>query len=85
MAQRQNNQLVLHDRVISKVALPGVPQGTPGKVILTNGFSRDGVAAGRSWVRYRVLFETDDRNGTDVGSLDRDSLTLIDKNGNPIS
>jgi hypothetical protein len=37
-------------------ALPGVPQGTRGRVYLVDGFT---------WTRYRVLFE----NGVDVGSI----------------
>jgi hypothetical protein len=42
-------------------ALPGVPQGTKGRVYLVAGFA---------WTRYRVLFE----NGVDIGSLDGSSL-----------
>jgi hypothetical protein len=42
-------------------ALPGVPQGTTGRVYLVDGFA---------WTRYRVLFD----NGIDVGSLDGSSL-----------
>jgi regulator of protease activity HflC (stomatin/prohibitin superfamily) len=42
-------------------ALPGVPEGTRGRVELVAGFA---------WTRYRVLFE----NGVDVGSLDGSSL-----------
>ncbi|HET6775722.1 MAG TPA: hypothetical protein VFH36_20590 [Acidimicrobiales bacterium] len=42
-------------------ALPGVPQGTAGRVYLVDGFA---------WTRYRVLFD----NGVDVGSLDGTSL-----------
>jgi hypothetical protein len=42
-------------------ALPGVPQGTKGRVYLVDGFA---------WTRYRVLFD----NGVDVGSLDGSSL-----------
>lgn len=42
-------------------ALPGVPQGTSGRVLLVDGFA---------WTRYRVLFD----NGVDVGSLDGSSL-----------
>jgi hypothetical protein len=41
--------------------LPGVPQGTRGRVYLVDGFA---------WTRYRVLFE----NGIDVGSLDGTAL-----------
>ena len=42
-------------------ALPGVPEGTRGRVNLVAGFA---------WTRYRVLFE----NGVDVGSLDGSTL-----------
>jgi hypothetical protein len=42
-------------------ALPGVPEGTRGRVELVAGFA---------WTRYRVLFE----NGVDVGSLDGSTL-----------
>jgi hypothetical protein len=41
--------------------LPGVPQGTKGRVYLVDGFA---------WTRYRVLFD----NGIDVGSLDGATL-----------
>jgi hypothetical protein len=41
--------------------LPGVPEGTRGRVNLIDGFA---------WTRYRVLFE----NGVDVGSLDGSTL-----------
>ena len=41
--------------------LPGVPQGTSGRVYLVDGFA---------WTRYRVLFD----NGVDVGSLDGSAL-----------
>jgi hypothetical protein len=41
--------------------LPGVPEGTQGRVYLVDGFA---------WTRYRVLFA----NGIDVGSLDGTTL-----------
>ena len=66
MAKRTGNELLLHDRVISKVDLPRVPAGTPGKVILTSGWDHKD---GRDWQRFRVLFEIGGPNGTDVGSL----------------
>jgi hypothetical protein len=75
MAKRTGDTLLLHDRVVNNVALPGVPAGTAGKVILVNGFR---------WIRYRVLFDTGVVNGADVGSLDRKVLTLVDKKGNPV-
>lgn len=41
--------------------LPGVPQGTRGRVYLVDGFT---------WTRYRVLFE----NGIDIGSISGPAL-----------
>ncbi|MDH3707700.1 MAG: hypothetical protein OES57_16660, partial [Acidimicrobiia bacterium] len=41
--------------------LPGVPEGTPGKVL---------VSVGLTWIRYRVRFG----NGVELGSLDRSVL-----------
>ncbi len=32
-----------------------------------------------TWIRYRVLFDTEQQNGTDAGSLDRSTLQRIDK------
>lgn len=46
-----------HQRVVARVALPGVPAGTEGRVMYEAGFS---------WVRYRVQFV----NGVERGSLD---------------
>jgi len=61
--KRVGDELLFHDKVVAAEDLVGVPKGTPGKVILKNGFR---------WVRYRVLFE----NGKDIGSLDRSQLML---------
>ncbi|HEX9258511.1 MAG TPA: hypothetical protein VF855_03170 [Acidimicrobiales bacterium] len=59
LAKPHTDQLDLrvHDKVRATVELPGVPEGTEGKVILANGFN---------WLRYRVLFT----NGVEVGDLD---------------
>jgi len=46
-----------HQKVRAWVDLPGVPVGTPGKVLQVGGLT---------WIRYRVLFE----NGVDHGLLD---------------
>jgi hypothetical protein len=46
------------DRVVAAVDLPGVPAGTPGRVVVP--------PVGFTWVRYRVRFE----NGVELGSLD---------------
>jgi hypothetical protein len=50
-----------NDTVKTLDPLPGVPQGTKGRVYLVDGFA---------WTRYRVLFE----NGIDVGTLDGTTL-----------
>ena len=49
--------LSMGDTVSATVELPGVPEGTKGKVILANGFN---------WLRYRVLFD----NGVELADLD---------------
>jgi hypothetical protein len=54
--------LRLGDRVLAKIELPGVAVGTPGKVILANGFN---------WMRYRVRFE----NRVELADLDERHLT----------
>jgi len=46
-----------HEKVRAWIDLPGVPVGTPGKVLQV---------AGVTWIRYRVLFE----NGVNHGLLD---------------
>jgi hypothetical protein len=42
--------------------LPGVPEGTPGKVVLVNGWDL--------WIRYHVMFD----NGVALGSINREHL-----------
>ncbi len=37
-----------HDRVVAAEDLPGVPEGTPGTVLMVTGLS---------WIRYRVHFD----------------------------
>ena len=49
--------LSMHDKVVAIADLPGVPNGTKGKVLLANGMN---------WRRYRILFE----NGQELGHLD---------------
>ena len=68
LARPRPDQLDLRrgDRVVSKVPLPGVPDGTEGRVILANGFN---------WMRYRVRF----RNGAEVADLDERHLTPTGK------
>jgi len=50
-----------NDVVKATTDLPGVPQGTLGKIKVINGFA---------WTRYWVFFE----NGVDVGQLDTNEL-----------
>jgi hypothetical protein len=59
LAKPHEDQLDLRmgDKVTAKVDLSDIPAGTPGKVILANGFN---------WLRYRVLFD----NGVERGDLD---------------
>lgn len=53
-----------HQKVRAWVDLPGVPVGTPGKVLQVGGLS---------WIRYRVLFE----NGVDHGLLDGRHIVAV--------
>ena len=54
-------QLRKKAKVTAAVDLRGVPEGTPGRVMLVDGFS---------WVRYWVRFD----NGVELGSVRRDQL-----------
>lgn len=45
------------DRVVAAEDLPGVPEGTPGTVVMVGGLS---------WIRYRVRFD----NGAELSLLD---------------
>jgi hypothetical protein len=51
-----------NERVKALDDLPGVPQGTEGRVLLVAGFT---------WTRYRVSFD----NGMDLGSIDGSHLS----------
>ena len=61
MATEDPELLTRGDKVYAAEDLRGVPQGTPGRVL---------VVVGLSWIRYRVQFA----NGVELGSLDRDQL-----------
>jgi hypothetical protein len=63
LAKPHEGQLDLRigDKVQAIVDLPGIAEGTAGKVILANGFN---------WQRYRVLFAT----GAEHGDLDRRNI-----------
>ncbi len=49
------------EKVVASTAMPGIPEGTPGRVTMVAGFD---------WVRYWVRFE----NGVVRGSLNRKNL-----------
>lgn len=57
MARTHSISLKRHEKVLANVDLPGVPAGTPGKVLQM---------AGLTWIRYRVRFD----NGVELGQLD---------------
>lgn len=50
-----------HEKIVANIDMPGIPVGTPGKILLVNGMT---------WRRYRVLFA----NGVNRGSLDHRHL-----------
>lgn len=54
-------------KVVAFTDLPGVPEGTAGKIAVIGGWDR--------WVRYHVLFD----NGVDLGSIDRAYLAPAKK------
>jgi len=54
------------ERVKAAVDLRGVPEGTEGRVMFSNGVD---------WIRYWVSFD----NGIDMGSLDRAKLVRPDE------
>jgi hypothetical protein len=66
LAQPHTGQINLRtgDKVRATVDLPGVPQGSEGKVILANGFN---------WMRYRIRFD----NGIELGDLDHRNLEPV--------
>ncbi len=55
---RVSSTCALGDKVRATIDLPGVAEGTEGKVMLANGFN---------WQRYRVRFP----DGTELGDLDQ--------------
>jgi hypothetical protein len=50
-------EFVHKDRVEAVQDLPGVPAGTPGRIVMVTGLS---------WIRYRVEFD----NGVELNLLD---------------
>lgn len=51
------DQFAPKDRVVAAQDLPGVPEGTPGRIVTVNGLT---------WIRYRVRFD----NGVELNLLD---------------
>lgn len=54
-------------KVIAFDDLPGVPEGTKGKIALVGGWDR--------WIRYHVMFD----NGVAIGSINREHLVPAKK------
>jgi hypothetical protein len=52
-----DTEFVRKDRVVAAQDRPGVPEGTPGTVVMVTGLS---------WIRYRVHFD----NGVELNLLD---------------
>lgn len=57
-----DGELKRKSKVRAFTSLPGVPEGTGGRVVLVNGWDQ--------WIRYHVIFE----NGVSLGSLNRQHL-----------
>jgi hypothetical protein len=57
-----DTEFIRKDRVTAAEDRPGVPQGTPGVVVMVTGLS---------WIRYRVRFD----NGVELNMLDGRYLT----------
>ena len=63
MAKKRIYELRTKQVVYAAEAMPGVPQGTKGFVIMPGGLT---------WHRYRVRFA----NGVELGLVDRKQLSL---------
>jgi len=63
MPRRESTDELLRpkERVVATSSMPGIPEGTTGKVILPEGLT---------WIRYWVRFD----NGVVRGTLDRSKL-----------
>lgn len=63
MAKKESTDKVLKpkERVVATSEMPGIPEGTTGKVILPEGLT---------WIRYWVRFD----NGVVRGTIDRSKL-----------
>ena len=59
------NPLKRKQKVIATIDLPGVPEGTEGKIRVANGIE---------WFRYWVDFD----NGTKLGRVDHDDVVKVE-------
>lgn len=57
----QTTPLRRKDKVVAAEPMPGIPAGTPGRVVMVSGIQ---------WIRYWVRFE----NGVERGSISRSKL-----------
>ncbi len=65
MAKKQLTEtLQRKEKVKAAIELRGVPEGTRGRVMVTNGLT---------WIRYWVEFD----NGVEMGSIHRDNLVRV--------
>lgn len=62
--QTDNDVLRKGEKVVASSPMPGIPEGTKGKVFMVAGFS---------WIRYWVRFE----NGQVRGSINRSKLCRL--------
>lgn len=62
-----DGELKRKSKVVAFDDLPGVPEGTAGKIALVGGWDK--------WIRYHVMFD----NGVSIGSLNREHLAPAKK------
>ena len=65
MSETFSQVLTKQQKIKAAIDLKGVPEGTQGQVMLSNGLD---------WVRYWVKFE----NGVEMGSLHRNKLVRLE-------
>ena len=64
--EQKGNELRSGEDVVATVAMPGIPEGTAGKIVFAEGFT---------WIRYWVRFD----NGVVRGSVNRTKLARPDE------
>jgi hypothetical protein len=64
MVTKTGDTLKVKEKVVAARHMPGIPEGTKGKVVMVAGFE---------WIRYWVRFE----NGQVRGSIDRSKLARV--------